>query len=1054
MQKHVSLTEGRLTLTLTRIAALIHGPTCPLVLESFEVGGEPIPAKQAFGAAYRPFQTGDAWGRAWDTVWFRVSGKIPENWKNREVVALVNLGPKAGEGFTCEALIWQNGVPTRALNVNRADVPLATKARGGEAFEFYLEASANPAQNQVLTGGQANGAILPLSFEPNGKPLFRVEQAELACFNRDAWDLYFDFKVACETMLALPDNEPRRGQLRAALNQAANLFSETDRESLSKMRKSLREVITRRNGDTGHQLSAMGHAHIDTAWLWPLRETIRKCARSFSTVLAYIEEYPEYVFSCSQPQQYAWMREYYPEIYKGIKRAVKRGQWELLGAMWIEPDCNLPSGESMVRQILHGKRYFQEEFGVEVRNAWLPDTFGFNAALPQILKLAGVDALMTQKIAWNQTNNFPHSTFLWEGIDGTRIFTHFAPAEGYNGQFSPRELLHAVHGFKDHDRATRSLYPFGFGDGGGGPTKGMLEIAKRVKDFEGLPRTRVEKVSEFLEKATRDAKDLQVWSGELYLELHRGTYTTQARTKRGNRKSEFLLRDAEFFDAILGQPVERRVSPPHPERAVYDVFGKEDESNAAYLNRAWKLLLLNQFHDIIPGSSINWVYRDSARDYATIKALAGTIVDSSRQLLVKDIDTSTFKQPMVVFNTASHSREGVVTLPDGSPVFVAVPACGYAVVEGHQERPVASFATPIDITQTRGRITLDNGIFIVAFDEKGFLASVYDQRTQREALQPGSRGNVFQIHNDTPNMWDAWDVDAFYKETCEDITDLQSIEVIEKNELRAAVRIVRKFGQSTITQRVTLRAGSSRIDFHTEVNWHETHRFLKVAFPVNVRAARATYEVPFGHVDRPTHSNTSHDLALFEVPAQKWADLSEGDYGVALLNDCKYGYDIADNVMRLSLLRAPTAPDPLADHGKHEFTYSLLPHQGDFRLGQVVNQGYALNNPLQVVPTDAHPGTLPKSKSFFTMDRQGVIIEAVKRAEKENAIIVRLYEAHGTRGPVTLTTSLPFKDVLVTDLMEKTIDRLELVRGKGNADGKVSFTLQPFQILTLKFPLL
>ena len=1047
MQKHPRLTEERLNATLKRIEDLIYGPTSQLAAEVFEVGGEPLEAQKAFSANYQPIHPGDAWGRAWDTVWFRFSGKIPEDWKGREVVALVNLGGQGPEGFTCEGLVWQNGAATVALNVNRADVPLVGKARGGEGIQFYVEASAKP--------GPASwrGEVLPLAFEPNGKRLFQLSRVELACFNREAWDLYFDFKAGYETMRVLPANEPRRGQLMFALNQAANLFNANDRESLSKMRKALREVITRRNGDTVHQISAVGHAHIDTAWLWPLRETIRKCARTFATVLAYAEEYPEFIFACSQPQQYVWMREYYPEIYKGIKRAVKRGQWEPVGAMWVEPDCNIPSGESLVRQILHGKKYFQEEFGVDVRNAWLPDTFGFNAALPQVLKLAGVEALIAQKLSWNQLNEFPHSTFYWEGIDGSRIFTHFPPTETYSGDFSPKQLTEAVHAFKDHDRATRSLYPFGFGDGGGGPTKGMLELAKRVKDFEGLPRIRVERVSEFLEKATRDAKDLPVWVGELYLELHRGTYTSQSRLKRANRKSEFLLRDAELFDAILGESAALRVAPSHPERAVYDVFGKGEETNGAYLNRAWKLLLLNQFHDILPGSSINWVNRDSAKDYATIKALAGAVVDSARQQLIAQIDTSAFNKPMVVFNTATHPREGVVTLPDGSPVYVSVPALGYAVVEGHQERPVASFATPVEVTQTRGRITLDNGICIVALDEKGLLASIYDVRAQRDVLQPGAKGNLFQIYNDLPNQWDAWDVDAFHKETCEEISDLQSIEVIEKNELRATVKIVRKFSKSTITQRITLRAGSPRIDFHTEVNWHETHKLLKVAFPVNVRASRATYEIPFGHIDRPTHSNTSHDLACFEVPAQKWADLSEGDFGVALLNDCKYGYDINGNVMRLSLLRGPTAPDPIADQGVHEFTYSLLPHPGDFRLGQVVNQGYALNNPMQVVPTNPHPGSHPTSRSFISIDRSGVIIEAVKRAEKENAIIVRLYEAHGTRGPVTLTTTLPAKEAVITDLMEKAVERLELVKVRRSDEAKIAFELKPFQILTLKFPL-
>ncbi|MDD5261834.1 MAG: alpha-mannosidase [Methylacidiphilales bacterium] len=1059
MHKHPNLTEGRIAQTLGRIQGLIHSKPAPISIAAYHVHGEPIPATEALAKKYTPFAVGQPWGAMWNTTWFRFSGTIPRQWKGREVAAQIKLGFKGGEGFTVEGLVWQNGVPTRAINVNRTDVPLTNPARGAEAFEFYIEAAANPRAAMHLVADLCGP-------DPHGQPLFVLEQAEIVFVNREAFDFYYDFKVACETMSALsvanpsPDEwrsagipglatDPRRGQLMYALNTAVNLFDESDPATIAPARKALREVLNKHNGDTTHQISAIGHAHIDTAWLWPLRETIRKCARTFSTALAYMEEYPDYVFGCSQPQQYAWMKEYYPAIFEGVKKAVKRGQWEPTGSMWIEADCNLSSGESLVRQILHGKNFFLDEFGYETRDVWIPDVFGYAAALPQIMHKAGVDSFVTQKISWNQFNKFPHHTFWWEGIDGTRIFTHFPPADNYNCNFSPKQLIYNVQNFKENDRATRSLYLYGHGDGGGGPTKEMLEIAKRVGDLEGLPKVKLERVAEFMPKAKKDAKDLPVWIGELYFELHRATYTTQARNKRGNRKSEFLLRDAEFFDTVLGAAhIKRSALKPHTgERAVYDVIAKDKHTPAAYLDRAWKLVLLNQFHDIIPGSSINWVYQDSARDYATIRALGSAVIDAAQGSLAAAINTSAFKRPVVIFNTTSHALNSVVSLPDGSPVFASVPACGYTVIEGHQKHPVSTPAVPVKASQQGKTIILDNGLLRVVFNSSdGLIRSILDHRANREVLS-GQRGNVFQLHRDHPNFWDAWDVDLFYRETCEDITALESITLEEETDLRACVRVVRKFGESSITQKITLCAGSPRIDFHTEIDWHENHKFLKVAFPVNVRSPRATYEIQFGHTERPTHYNTSWDMARFEVCAQKWADLSEGDYGVALLNDCKYGHDIFGNVMRLSLLRAPTAPDPVADRGHHEFTYSLLPHPGDFRAGKVVQEAYALNIPLRVVPVDPHTGTLPDTQSFFQVDREGVVIEAVKKAEKENAIIVRLYEAYGTRGAVNLKTSLPFTEAFASDLMERTLRKVAF------KNGKVTLQLEPFEIVTLKFPI-
>jgi alpha-mannosidase len=1040
MLKHPQVTEERIARTIDRIGEILYRKTAPLKVEAHHIGGEPISAKQAAKQSFQPFQIGDAWGPPWDTTWFRFSGVIPAEWVGEEIVALIRLGARAGEGFTSEGLVWQNGKPMRAINVNRAEVPLAKSAKGGEAVEFYVEAAANPTEAQHRKE----------QHDPawKTKPLFRLEQADIACFNRAAWDLFNDFSVAFAAMQALPEGS-RRGQLLYALNVAANVFDEIDPASFAQTRAILNGVLNKRNGDSTHTVSAIGHAHIDTAWLWPLRETIRKCARTFATQLAYMEEFPEYVFTCSQPQQYAWMKVCYPEIYEGIKDAVRRGQWEPIGSMWVEADCNISSGESLVRQLLHGRNFFLEEFGCEPLDVWLPDTFGYNAALPQITRKAGANYFLGQKLSWNQFNAFPHHTFLWEGIDGSRIFTHFPPADTYNATMDPRQLAQSVRNFREHDRAARSLYIFGFGDGGGGPTKGMLETARRVENLEGLPRVELEKVASFFSKAEADAHDLPVWVGELYLETHRGTYTTQARNKKGNRKSELLLRDAEFFDvASLGDfKVEPNVGKQN--RAVYDVIGKNLSTSAAYRDRAWKLLLLNQFHDILPGSSIHRVYEESMGDYAKIAMLARAVLEPARESVAARINTSAAQQPLIIFNTSSFARSEIVSLPGGgAPVRVEVPPCGYAVVDAGDQRPVASFAMPVEIFERKKLVALDNGMLRIIFDRDGLIRSIKDHRVRREVLAPGQRGNIFQLHRDLPNKFDAWDVDIFHLETREDIHGVESIEVVENTPLRGTVRIARKFGNgSTITQRISLCAGSPRIDFETEVDWREEHKFLKVAFPVNVRSPRATYEIQFGNVERPTHFNTSWDLARFEVPAQKWADLSEGDYGVALLNDCKYGYNIFGNVLRLSLLRAPTAPDPEADRGHHQFTYSLLPHVGDFRQGRVIEHAYALNIPLQVIAAEPHAGELPKSKSFFQVDRPGVIIEAIKRAEKENAIIVRLYEAYGTRGNVTLSTTLPVKQAFTADLMERTSQPLEF------DDGSVIFPIAPFEIVTLKFPL-
>jgi alpha-mannosidase len=1038
MLKHPQVTETRIRQALERIEKSIYSPRQPVDIAIWCARGEPVPAEKAFRAKYAPFAVGGMWGALWDTAWFRFRGQVPKSWKGHEVVALLRLTSIGREGFTAEGLIYQDGLPVRAINANRRDVAIAKAARGGERFEFFVEAAANGGTNEA---GVTEGLNLP---EYEGEPRFRLVQAELACVNREAFDFYYDFKVALEAMEGLPADSQRRGELRYALNDAVNLFSEDNAATIAKARAALRAVLVRRNGDTVHHLSAIGHAHIDTAWLWPLRETIRKCARTFSTALDYMDQYPAYVFACSQAQQYAWMKAYYPAIWERIKKAVRRGQWEPVGSMWIETDCNLASGESLVRQILHGKRFFQQELGYETKDVWIPDVFGYAASLPQIMRKARIDYFLTQKISWSQFNKFPHHTFLWEGIDGTQIFSHFPPADDYNADTGPKDLLKNVRNFKEHDRADRSLLLYGWGDGGGGPSIEMLEKAKRLRDFDGLPKLVQEKALSFFQKAKDGAKDLPVWVGELYLELHRGTYTTQAKNKRGNRKSEFLLRDAEFFDAVSLTLARRRLeTAADPARAIYDVTGLGEPgatSHRAALDRAWKLVLLNQFHDIIPGSSIHWVYQDSARDYETVRQLGESVRDSALSSLEALVETKAFAQPVLISNTLSFARREVIDLPGGKAAMVEVPACGYAVVEGTS---ASAPETPVTASKTGSGVTLENGLIRIKLDARGHLSSVYDLHAKREALDGSA--NVFKLHEDIPNAWDAWDVDIFHKEKYRTLDQVESLEIVEAGPLRASVKVVRVFGSSRIEQRIVLRAGSARIDFPTQVDWQENQKLLKVEFPVAVRAMNATYEIQFGHLQRPTHMNTSWDLARFEVCGQKWADLSEPGYGVALLNDCKYGYDIHGSVLSLSLLRAPTSPDPLADRGRHEFTYALLPHAGDFREARVIEEAYALNVPLVVRPVEPHAGSLPATHSFFQLDRPGAIIETIKVAEDGGALIVRLYESAGARGPVTLTTSLPLQKAWLADLLENELKPVALKKGRVRID------LQPFEIVTLKF---
>ena len=974
----------------------IHRGSEPLQLDAFCVRGEPISFQEASRAEYRPFSVGEAWGPPWSTTWFHVRGRVPEQWSGQRVLALFDLGFDGGTGFTCEALAWKDGKPWRGVSPNHRWLPIERSN-----VDFFLEAAANPRASE--SGPESAPSMI--AMRAADAKAFTLRQAELTIQDPAFRKVVLDFKVLLELSLALPESEPRAEELFAALSRFADRLDRNRiAETATAAGEELTTVLSRPAGDSVHHISAVGHGHIDAAWLWPLREGRRKCARTFSTALALMDEYDDYRFACSQPAQYAWMKESYPDVFRGIADKIASGQWEPVGAMWVEADCNLPSGEALVRQLLHGKRYFMHEFGYETTVLWLPDAFGYPGSLPQLIAEAGCEYFLTQKLSWNQFNKPDHNTFMWEGIDGTRIFTHFPPADTYNGDFTAGQVVRSAANFKDHDRSSRSLYLFGWGDGGGGPEPDMIEAARRLRNLDGAPRIEPERAIDFFEKASSEARDLTTWVGELYFELHRGTYTSQSRTKRLNRRAEQALREAEVWSVAAGES--------YP---------------GAQLESAWKCLLLNQFHDILPGSSIDWVYEDAERDLEAVLETARGLTTAAQSTLAGDGPN------LAVFNVNSHARREVVDV-DGRVTGVEAPACGWAVHD------ISALTKPAGAVSVTGRV-MENELLRVEWDEGGVLTSIWDKEAGRQVLAENAAGNLLQIHPDNPANWDAWDIDINYREAVTDLVDLEAQEVELAGPLRAAVRFTRRFGASTLEQRMVLDAGSRMLRFETDVDWQEVHKLLKVAFPVNVRSPRATYEIQFGHVERSTHTNTSWDIARFEVCAHRWADLGEAGYGVALLNDCKYGYDILGSVMRLSLLRAPTHPDPTADRGRHRFTYALMPHPGDFREAGVITAAEDLNAPLRLVRSSLPSGA---RRSLVEVDTPQVVVEAIKRAEDSEAVVMRLYEAWGGRCRARIRTTLPVKGAFLCDLLERERTVVEV------NNGELELELGPFMILTLK----
>ncbi|GIG61674.1 alpha-mannosidase [Longispora fulva] len=1002
-----SLVEARLKRVLEeRIRPAVYPETVPLRVEIWVAPDEPVPVAEGLAAPRVPISVGDRWGAPWGTSWLTVSGTVPEHWAGRTVEALLDLGFDANmPGFQCEGLVYlSDGTPVKGLNPRNQWVRIGAPVSGGEEVLLHIEAASNPV---LLDYHPFLPTELGDKHTAGDEPQYTLAQMDLAVFDDTVWQLVQDLEVLGELMVELPVEGARRWDILRAVDRALDAVDLQDvNGTAAAARERLAGVLASPAEPSAHRISAVGHAHIDSAWLWPLRETVRKVARTTANMTALLDDEPDFIYTMSQAQQYAWIKEHRPEVYAKVKKAVADGRFVPAGGMWVESDTNMPGSEAMARQFVHGKRFFLEEFGVDNSEAWLPDTFGFAGGLPQIIRAAGSKWLLTQKISWSQINKFPHHTFWWEGIDGTRIFTHFPPIDTYNCSMVGREIAHAARNFRDKGRARHSIAPTGWGDGGGGTTREMIAKAARMRDLEGSATVRWETPETFFTQAQAEYPDPPVWVGELYLELHRATLTSQARTKQGNRRSEHLLVEAELWSATAAV----LAGVPYP---------------YADLDRIWKTVLLHQFHDILPGSSIAWVHREAEKTYAAVADELGGLINRALLALAGDPASGT----EVVFNPAPHSRAAV---PAGGGRIVAPAAAEGCAVTAHAD----------------GGWTLGNGLLNVTVDARGLVVSAYDVAARREAVPPGAAANLLQIHPDFPNMWDAWDVDEFYRNTVTDLTGIDDVTVTVDTPQRVSVRVTRSFGDSTAVQTISLAAGSRRLDLDTEVDWHEREKFLKVAFPLDIHTDRYAAETQYGHLYRPTHTNTSWDAAKFEACNHRFVHFDESGWGAALVTGSTYGHDVTRTVrtadqgttttVRASLLRAPRFPDPHTDQGVHRFRHALVV---GCAIADAVREGYAVNLPERVLAGDAAVAPL------FAVDDDAVVITAVKLADDASGdVVVRFYESLGGRARARLTPSFAFADVTACDLLERPTGGSVAVEG-----GAVGLQLRPFELVTLRF---
>ncbi len=961
--------------------------------------------------------------------WFKTTYQVPRELDGKRMWMHVKTQiDEWDDAKNPQFLLFVNGAATQGIDMNHREVLLDTCAKAGE--ELVLEL-------QAYTG--------TLHKEFN----LIVEMQEI---DRDIEKLYYDLWVPLAAFGRMEEDDKNRRDIETILNNTVNYLDLRDPYS-DAFYASLKEasdyvdqaLYTDMAGYRDVIATCIGHTHIDVAWWWTVAQTREKVGRSFATVLKLMEEYPNYKFMSSQPQLYDFLKERYPELYGQVRERVKEKRWEPEGGMWVEADCNLTSGESLVRQFMHGKRFFKEEFGVDNRILWLPDVFGYSGALPQIMKKCGIDYFMTTKLAWNQFNKIPYDTMMWRGIDGTEVLTHLITTLGvsqpikdffttYNGMLHPDAIMGGWMRYQNKDINNDILISYGYGDGGGGPTREMIETSIRMeKGVKGIPCVRQEFAGKYFDELAQRVEGnrrLPVWEGEFYFEYHRGTLTSMGRNKRANRKAELALMDAELLSVLA----EHTVAYPAEE-----------------LDAVWKLVLLNQFHDILPGSSIKEVYDVTKEEYAQIAEKLERMLAERRKALTGSGDAVT------VFNTTGSERSDIVVLgPTDADVLVdangntypvqktkegAVAYVEHVPAKGYKSFTWAKAEREADVPFTRvNDCQLETPFFTVKLDEQGMFTSIFDKENDREVIREGQRANVIRMYEDKPIYFDNWDIDIYYTEKFWDVDQVERMEWTEVGPVRAVLEIERKASKSTIWQKIIFYANSRRIEFQTHVDWREHQTLLKVHFPVAVHTDEATFDVQFGNLTRKTHQNTSWDVARFESCGQKWIDLSEGHYGVSMLNDCKYGHSVKDGNMALTLIKSGIEPNPTTDQEEHDFTYAIYPHAEGWRQAQTVAEAYKLNQPLVAeTGTEAKP-----AYSFASADASNVIVETVKKAEDKEGTVIRMYESENSYTKTKLTVNAEFQKAFLCNLLEETESEVSV---NGN---QIEVVLKPYEVVTVK----
>ena len=984
-------------------------PLGEIALEGFETT-EMLAPEEAEACGFAPMPVGTAWGCKWHYCWMRGEIVLPAQAAGERIVMDLRQGGEAtlfvnGEAFGTRRAEWVS-VPHHYI----CDQVLTLHAEPGERFHLLMEAYAGhdyPGEHQ---DGCATGPVRPGDFlpEPEDVPRQRMGRSTFGIWHETAYQLWLDLRTIADLLKVEDKDSLRAAELEEALERFTLLVDyEQPREGrladYARAREAIAPVLAARNGTVAPHMAAIGNAHLDVCWLWPYRETQRKVARTFAQQIRLMDMYPDYKFLQSQPETYKICKTLYPALYEKIKEKVRAGQWIADGSMWVEPDTNMTSGESLIRQIVHGKRFYQEEFGVDCQLLWLPDTFGYSAVLPQILRGCGVKYLTTQKIFWtyNGSDPFPYHYFTWQGMDGSEV-TSFLHMD-YTSRTDPETTVNRWRNRVQKRDMSRFLLPFGYGDGGGGPTRDHIEFVRRQKDLQGAPRMTFEAPQDFFEECAKDGAPKNRYVGELYFQCHRGTYTSQAAIKRGNRKSELALREAEMWSAAAAEAL------PYPQ---------------AELDKAWKGVLLNQFHDILPGSSIARVYEEARRRYGEILASAKDMTQAAISALTEGSEGTTY------FNSLSWSRRALVK-QDGRYGFAVLPPCGWSAEVDFSEP-----AHPVTLCALEdGGVILRNGLITAQLNRLGEIVAC-EHRGKRCI---GGRGNVLKLYKDVPRLFDAWDIDSMYDQQQVDLGGDAVLEVIEETPWRCAVRVTRRFSQSSLTQEIALTADSCRIDFITHVSWQETHRLLKAAFETGVHADEAINEIQFGFIRRPTHRSRPYDADRFEVCNHRYTALCDENRGAAVLNESKYGVSVLGDEIALTLLRAATCPDLNADKGEHDFTYSYYVWDGPFMDCGVVREGYALN-----VPLTQSAGRCP-AHSLMQVDAPNVIIDTVKLAEDGSGdVIVRLYESKHAQTAATLSLGFPAAKAFVCDMLENPQQELAV---NTNA---VTLAMRAFEIKTVR----